>query len=497
MNIKPRASRISTAAFSASGSRNKLLPDRWKSVLWYLPAKAHSMQKPDPYQRLLYFQFRSNPESGMMTFIDDYFKISERGSNLITEVRAGVTTFLTMGYILFINPQILSLAGMPANDVAIATALGGALACLIMGLYANYPFALAPGMGLNAYFTFGVVKGLGVTWEVALTAVFVEGLIFMALSLTGVRTLIVNAIPSSIKIATTVGIGMFLAIIGLSNVKLVVDHPATLVTLGSFTEPSVYLALLGVIIIAALMVKQVKGAILIGIIIITLIAWGSGLAPAPESYVSLPQLPKETLMALDFSQIFSATFFTVVIAFMFVDIFDTAGTLIGVGRLGGFLDTKGELPGSEKAFMSDAVGTSAGAVLGTSTVTTYIESATGVEEGGKTGFTSIVIAGLFFSALFFTPLITAVPAMATAPALLVVGAMMMAGARELDWRKMDESIPAFLTIILMPLTYSIANGISLGIFSYVVLKLAVGKAKDISAVMAILAVLLALYYGTQ
>ena len=291
---------------------------------------------------------------GLSASIDRYFEISARGSTFTTEIRAGVTTFLTMGYILFINPQILSLAGMPEADVAIATALGAAIATIIMGLYANYPFVLAPGMGLNAYFTFGVVQGLGVSWQVALTAVFVEGLIFLALSRGGVRTLIINAIPGSLKIATTIGIGLFLAIIGLQNMQLVVDHPATLVSLGDVTQPSVYLALMGVLLIGALMVKRVKGAILIGILVITVISWVTGLAPAPERFVGLPSLPKETLFALDFSQIFSATFFTVVIAFMFVDIFDTAGTLIGVGRLAGFLDKDGKLPGSDRAFTADA-----------------------------------------------------------------------------------------------------------------------------------------------
>ena len=434
-------------------------------------------------------------DHGFAAGLDRYFEITKRGSTVGTEVRAGITTFLTMGYILFINPQILSLAGMPEADVAIATALGAAIATIIMGVYANYPFVLAPGMGLNAYFTFGVVQGLGVPWQVALTAVFVEGLIFLALSRGGVRTLIINAIPQSLKIATTVGIGLFLAIIGLQNMQLVVDHPATLVTLGDVQQPSVYLALLGVLLIGALLVKRVKGAILIGILTLTVISWVTGLAPPPQQFVGLPSLPDETLFALDFSQIFSATFFTVVIAFMFVDIFDTAGTLIGVGRLGGFLDKDGRLPGSDRAFSSDAIGTSAGALLGTSTVTTYIESATGVEEGGRTGFTSVVAGILFLLALFFIPLVTAVPALATAPALIIVGALMMAGARELDWNQMDEAIPAFLTVIVMPLTYSIANGITIGIVTYVLLKLFVGRGRAISPVMIVLALLLAAYYA--
>ncbi|MCB1804572.1 MAG: NCS2 family permease [Candidatus Competibacteraceae bacterium] len=427
--------------------------------------------------------------------LDRYFKISERGSTVATEIRAGITTFLTMGYILFINPQILSLAGIPAADVAIATALGAAIATIIMGLYANFPFVLAPGMGLNAYFTFGVVQGLGVSWQVALTAVFVEGLIFLALSRGGVRTLMINSIPHAIKIATTVGIGLFLAIIGLQNVHLVVDHPATLVTLGDVTQPSVYLALLGVVLTGALLVKRIKGAILIGILVLTVIAWYAGLAPMPETFFSLPALPQESLFALDFSQVFTATFMTVVIAFMFVDIFDTSGTLIGVGRLAGFLDKEGRLPGSDRAFSADAVGTSVGALFGTSTVTTYIESATGVEEGGRTGLTAVVSGLLFLLALFFIPLVTAVPALATAPALIIVGTMMMAGAADLEWNQMDDAIPAFLTVVIMPLTYSIANGITIGLVCYVVLKLITGKIRDINPVLFILALLLAAYYA--
>ncbi|MCV6609249.1 MAG: NCS2 family permease [Amphritea sp.] len=430
-----------------------------------------------------------------MNALNQYFKISERGSDISTEIRAGFTTFLTMSYILFVNPQILSLAGMPANDVAIATALAAAVATLIMGIFANFPFALAPGMGLNAYFTFGVVKGMGVDWQIALVAVFIEGLIFMALAMTGVRTKLINAIPHCIKIATMTGIGLFLAIIGFQGAGLTVDHPATLVTLGNLHDPKTLLALGGIILIAALIVREVKGAILIGIVSLTLIAWITGLSPAPESIVAMPSLPKETFMALDFSQIFNATLITVVIAFLFVDIFDTAGTLIGVGRLGGFLDKKGELPGADKAFMADATGTTAGSLLGTSTVTTYIESATGIEEGGRTGLTAVTVAALFLLALFFTPLFTSVPALATAPALIVVGAMMMTAARDMDWTKLEDGVPAFLTIIAMPFTYSIAHGITLGVISFVLIRLITGKTSDIHPLMWILAIALIAYHA--
>ncbi|RLA36954.1 MAG: NCS2 family permease [Gammaproteobacteria bacterium] len=430
-----------------------------------------------------------------MLSINRYFHLEERGTTVATEVRAGFTTFLTMAYILFVNPQILSLTGMPAADVAVATALAAALATLMMGLFANFPFALAPGMGLNAYFTFGVVQGMGVEWPVALTAVLIEGVLFMALAMTGVRTLLVNAIPRCIKIATITGIGLFLAIIGFENAKLTVDHPATLVTLGDLNSPAVLLALGGIILIAALMVKQIKGAVLIGILVLTLISWVTGLSPAPNELVAMPHLPRETLLAIDFSQVFTGTMLTVIIAFLFVDLFDTAGTLLGVGRLAGFLDDKGNLPGSERAFMADATGTTAGALLGTSTVTTYVESATGIEEGGRTGLTAVVVAALFLLSLFFTPLFTSVPALATAPALIVVGAMMMLGARDLDWTQMDEAVPAFLTVVAMPFTYSIAHGITLGIVSYVLIHLVTGQTNKIHPVMWVLAALLIAFHA--
>ena len=401
-----------------------------------------------------------------MANLDSFFKLSQRGSSLGTEFRAGMTTFLMMAYILLVNPQILSEAGMPIEDVVAATAIASALACVVMGLLANYPFALAPGMGLNAFFTYGVVLGLGVSWQSALAAVFVGGLVFIALSFTGLRTRMINGIPHTLKYAITTGIGVFLAIIGFRNMGLTVDHPATLLTRGGVTDPTVYLAMLGIVIISILMVLRFKGAILAGVVAITLLYWGLGLAPAPDNFIATPTFPKETLLALDFSQIAAASFWMIVIAFLFVDIFDTAGTLIGVGRLGGFLDEKGSLPGSERAFFADAVGTTTGALLGCSPVTSYVESAAGVEEGGRTGVTAIVVGLLFLSALFFMPIIVAVPAAATAPALIVVGAMMMEGAKHIDWKRIEHGVPGFLTIVGMPFTYSIADGISLGVVSY-------------------------------
>ncbi len=427
--------------------------------------------------------------------LDRLFRLRERGTTPGAEARAGTATFLTMSYILFVNPQILAQAGMPPGDVTLATALASALATLVMGLYAGYPFALAPGMGLNAYFTFGVVQGMGVSYRVALAAVLIEGVLFLLMTAGGVRAAVLRAIPAPLKIATMSGIGLFLALIGLKSAGLVVDHPETLLTLGDLRQPAAWLALFGLVLTAALLVRRIPGAILLGILAATALAWTTGLADAPARFLSLPALPRQTLLALDFSGLLTGKLALVVLAFLFVDFFDTAGTLIGVGRLGGFVDARGELPRAGRAFTADALGTIAGAVLGTSTVTTYIESATGIEEGGRTGLTAVVTALLFLAALFFIPVITAVPAVATAPALVVVGALMMQGARELPWGRLDDALPAFLTIAAMPFTYSIANGIALGIVSYVLLKLFVGKARQVHGLLYVLAALLALYYG--
>ena len=425
--------------------------------------------------------------------LERYFHLSERGTTPGTELRAGAATFLTMAYILFVNPQILSQAGLPAADVTIATALASAVATLVMGLYANYPFALAPGMGLNAYFTYGVVLGMGVPWQVALAAVFVEGVLFLALAVGGIRTAVVNPLP--LKVATMGGIGLFLALIGFQHAGLSVDSPATLVTLGDLHRPAVWLSLSGLVLMVALLVRKVKGALLLGIVATTLAAWVGGLAPAPASFFTLPSLPRETFFALDVAPLFTGKLVVVVLAFLFVDFFDTAGTLMGVGRLGGFVDEDGTLPRADRAFTADALGTTVGALLGTSTVTSYIESATGIEEGGRTGLTAVVVAGLFLVALFFTPVFTSVPAAATAPALIVLGVFMMKGLGDIAWGRLDEAVPAFLTVVAMPFTYSIANGIALGLLSYAVIKPLTGQARDVPALVYLMAALLALYYA--
>lgn len=426
--------------------------------------------------------------------LDRTFRLSERGTSVGTELRAGVATFLTMAYILFVNPQILSEAGMPVSDVAVATAVASALAMVVMAFYANYPFALAPGMGLNAYFAFSVVQGMGVSYQTALAAVFVEGIIFLLLAFGGIRTAVVNAIPLSLKAAITGGIGLFLTVIGFQSAGIVVADESTLITLGNLSAPGVLLALAGLGVIGVLMARKVTGAILIGIVTVTVAAWLLNAAPAPDRIFSLPRLPQETLFAFDFDALLSTQLVTVVLAFLFVDFLDTAGTLIGVGKAGGFLDERGNLPKADQAFTADALGTAFGALLGTSTVTSYIESATGIEEGGRTGLTALVVAALFLLSLFFTPVFTVVPAAATAPALIVVGALMMGSVRDVDWNGIDEGLPAFLTIAAMPLTYSIANGIVFGLLAYVVIKLFSGRHADIHIVLYVLTGLLLLYF---
>ena len=432
-----------------------------------------------------------------MQMLDQIFGLRDQKTSIGVELRAGVVTFLTLSYILFVNPQILSQAGLPAEDVVFATAVASAVATLVMGLWANYPFALAPGMGLNAYFTFGVVGAMGVDWRVALAAVFVEGLLFLVLAITGIRGALLGAIPAPIKIATMSGIGLFLAMIGLQNAGVVRDDPSTLVALGDLSEPGTLFAMTGLVLISTLMARRIKGAILVGIVTVSIAAWWAGISPAPEDLVTLPALPGETFLALDFHGLLSGKMLTVILAFLFVDFFDTAGTLFGVGRLAGFVDDRGQLPRINRAFAADAVGTSVGALLGTSTVTSYVESATGVEEGGRTGLTAVTVAVLFLLALFFTPVFTAVPAIATAPALIVVGALMMRGTRDIDWHRVDEAIPAFLTLAVMPLTFSIANGITFGIISYVGIKVLSGRFREVHPLMYLLAILLVTFHAAR
>ncbi|MBI9042490.1 NCS2 family permease [Lutibacter sp.] len=423
--------------------------------------------------------------------LDKFFKITENKSTLKTEIIAGITTFMTMVYILAVNPSILSAAGMDKDAVFTATALSAVIATLIMALYAKLPFALAPGMGLNAFFAFTVVLGMGYSWEFALTAVFLEGIIFIILTAFNIRELIVNSIPLNLKHAVSVGIGLFIAFIGLKGTGLIVDNPATLVTLGSMKNPEVLVGMAGVLIIGVLLTKKIKGAILIGILASTIIGLIAGVTVIPEnfSFVSLPPSLEPIFFKFDFSQVFSLDMLIVLFTFLFVDMFDTVGTLVGVSSKSGMLDEEGNVPRVKQALFADAIGTFVGAILGTSTVTTYVESAAGVAEGGKTGMTALTVAGMFALALFFAPIFMIIPAAATAPALIIVGLFMISPIMKIDLDDFTESIPAFFTIIMMPLTYSIAEGIVFGMLSFVLLKLLTGRYKEIKPIMVIIAIL--------
>jgi AGZA family xanthine/uracil permease-like MFS transporter len=453
--------------------------------------------------------------------LDKIFHLKENHTDVKTEVMAGITTFMTMAYILAVNPNILSASGMDRGAVFTATALSSFIATCLMALLSNYPFVLAPGMGLNAYFTYTVVLGMGYTWQQALSAVFAEGIIFILLSLTNVREAIFNSIPMNLKHAVSVGIGLFIAFIGLQNAKIVVGNDSTLVSIFSFKSSvaegtfssqgiTVLLALIGVLVTAILLAKNVKGGILWGI----LITWILGilcqlthlyvpnadlgyysLLPDFSNGISVPSM-MPTFMKMDFSIVFSLDFVVIMFAFLFVDMFDTLGTLIGVASKADMLDKDGKLPRIKGALLSDAVGTTVGAVCGTSTVTTFVESASGVAEGGRTGLTSIVAGILFALSLLLSPIFLAIPSFATAPALIVVGYLMLTSVTKIDFNDMTEAIPCFIAIIAMPFMYSISEGISMGVISYVVINVITGKAKEkkISLLMYILAVLFVLKY---
>ncbi len=456
-----------------------------------------------------------------MEKLDKIFHLTENHTDVKTEILAGITTFMTMAYILAVNPSILSASGMDSGAIFTATALASFLATCFMAILANYPFVLAPGMGLNAYFAYTVVINMGFTWQMALAAVFVEGIVFIVLSLTNVREAIFNAIPMNLKHAVSVGIGLFIAFIGLQNSKIVVNNDSTLLSMFSFkacgesgtfhTEGiTVLLAMIGILITAILLMKNVKGNILWGI----LITWGLGIicqfaglyVPDAEAgfYTLLPDFSNglsvpsmsATFMQMDFSRVFSLDFLVVMFAFLFVDLFDTLGTLIGVASKAEMLDEDGKLPRIKGALMADALGTTAGAMFGTSTTTTFVESASGVSEGGRTGLTALVAAILFGLSLFLSPIFLAIPSFATAPALIVVGFLMMTSITKIDFADYTEAIPAFICIIAMPFMYSISEGIAMGVITYVVLNLVQGEEgrKKISPLMYVLAILFVLKY---
>lgn len=456
--------------------------------------------------------------------LEKVFKLSDNKTDAKTEILAGITTFMTMAYILAVNPSVLSATGMDSGAVFTATALAAFIGTLLMAIFANYPFALAPGMGLNAYFAYTVVLGMGYSWEYALTAVFAEGIIFILLSATNVREAIFNAIPQNLKAAVSVGIGLFIAFIGLQNAKIVIGG-STLLQLFSLEQYNeinevsasfndvgitVFLAIIGIIITGILVVKNVKGNILWGI----LITWALGiicqfteiyvpnaelgfysLLPDFSKGLSIPSL-SSIFCKLDFSGIFSLNFLVILFAFLFVDLFDTIGTLIGVSAKADMLDENGKLPRIKGALMADAVATTVGAVIGTSTTTTFVESASGVSEGGRTGLTAVTTAILFGLSLFLSPIFLAIPSFATAPALVIVGLYMLTNVTNIDFNDMSEAIPCYVCIIAMPFFYSISEGISMGVITYVALNLITGKAKEkkVSILMYVLAVLFILKY---
>ena len=432
-----------------------------------------------------------NPSSENM--LERLFKLSENKTSFRTEVLAGVTTFLTMCYIIIVNPMILSETGMDHGAVFVATCLAAAIGCLVMGLVANYPIALAPGMGLNAYFTYSVCMGMGVPWQTALAAVFVSGLVFIAISMFKIREAIVNAIPMSLKFAIGGGIGLFLALIALKNSGIIVDNPATLVGLGDLKQPTVLLTLLGFLMIVVMHHFKVRGAIIISILVITAIATAVGLNEFKGVVGAIPSIAP-TFLQMDFEGLFTASLVGVIFVFFLVDLFDSTGTLVGVSHRAGLLND-GKLPRLKKALFADSTAIVAGAALGTSSTTPYIESSAGVAAGGRTCLTAVVVAVLFVLCLFLAPLAQSVPGFATAPALLFVGVLMIQGIVNIEWDDITEAVPAFLTIVCMPFTYSIADGIAMGFISYALIKLLTGQAKTVPYMVWIVAALWALKFA--
>ncbi len=422
------------------------------------------------------------------------FQFEEHNTTLKTEINAGATTFMTMAYIIFVNPAILSAAGMDFGAVMTATIIAAGVTTILMGLLTNYPFALASGMGLNAFFAFVVAAQFG--WQAALGAVFISGVVFLILSISGAISHIDAAVPISLKSAVAAGIGLFIAYIGLQNAGIIVGNEATQVTLGDLTAPGPLLAMIGILIIAVLMARKIKGAILIGILLTTIVSFIMGIQPLPTGLGGIfgpPASMAPVFLQLDLRAALAIPFF-VIFSFVFVDVFDTMGTLLGTGARAGFLDEDGRLPRVNRAMLVDSIGTMGGALLGTSTVTTYIESTAGISEGGKTGFTSVVTGILFFMALFIAPLAGLIPAEATAPALIIVGVLMVGAVAKIDFEDFTEAFPAFLTIIFMPLAFSIADGIAFGFIAFPIVKLVAGKYKEVHWLLYVLAVISLIHF---
>ncbi|WP_035572728.1 NCS2 family permease [Halomonas halocynthiae] len=421
---------------------------------------------------------------------EKHFKLTEHGTDVKTEVIAGITTFLTMAYIIFINPSILSKSGMDYGAVFVATCLAAAIGCLVMGIYANYPIAQAPGMGLNVFFTYSVVLGMGYSWETALGAVFLSGFTFFLLSIFRIREWIINSIPMSLRLGIAAGIGLFLGMIALKNGGIIVQHPATYVALGDMTQPAALYSLAGFFVITALSYLRVTGAVMIGILGVTVVAIILG-HNTFGGLVSMPPSIMPTLLKLDLAGAFDVAMLSVIFAFLFVDLFDTSGTLIGVAHRGGLLDKDGKLPRIGRAMMADSTASMAGAALGTSTTTSYVESTAGIASGGRTGLTAVVVAILFLLSLFFAPLAGSVPAYATAGALLYIAVLMAGSLAHVDWNDPTEAAPVLVAALAMPLTFSIAEGIALGFISFVAIKTLSGRFRDLNPAIVILALLFA------
>jgi AGZA family xanthine/uracil permease-like MFS transporter len=426
--------------------------------------------------------------------LEKYFNLKELGTNVKTEFMAGLTTFLAMAYILFVNPDILSASGMDKDAIYVATALAAVIGTLVMGLYAKYPIALAPGMGLNAFFAFTVVGDYGIPWQTALSGVLVSGLIFIALTLTGVREAIINAIPKNLKLAVGSGIGLFIAFLGFQNAGIIVDDPATLVALGDFSNGNTALAIFGLVVTVVLITLKVGGGVFYGMIITAVAGIIFGLIDLPSAvFGSIPSIAPTFGQAFtNFGDIFTLQMLGVILTFLFVDFFDTAGTLVAVAEKAGLMKGN-ELPNASKALLSDSVATVTGAVLGTSTTTSYVESAAGVGAGGRSGLTAVFTALFFGLSLFFSPLLGVVTSAVTAPALIIVGVMMVSSLKEIEWDKIEVAVPAFLTIIMMPLAYSIATGIAVGFTFYPITMLARGRGKEIPGLMWALSVVFVLF----
>jgi len=426
--------------------------------------------------------------------LEKLFKLKAHNTTVRTEIVAGITTFLAMAYILFVNPAILGATGMDKGAVFVATCLAAAIGSILMGLIANYPIALAPGMGLNAFFTYTVVLHMGYTWQIALGAVFLSAVIFFALSIFKIREWIIASIPLPLRAGIAAGIGLFLALIALEGAGIVVDNPATLVGLGDLTKPGPLLALLGFFIIVVLEARRVTGAVLIGILVVTFISMGIGLTPFGGVFSAPPSIAP-TFMQLDIAGAFNVGLVSVIFAFLFVDVFDNTGTLLGVTKRAGLADEHGNVPKMGRALIADSAAALFGSLLGTSTTTSYVESAAGVSAGGRTGLTAVVVAVLFLLSLFFSPLAGSGPVWATAPALLFVAVLMASGLAEIDWKDVTTAAPVTVTALTMPLTYSIANGIAFGFITWTVVKLLSGRSREVNSALVILSLLFVIKLG--